>query len=191
MKRVDKLIWKHRNILAGLPLIVLLVSTRWEFEADMVIWPLAVILFLLGVALRAWAGCHCWYAQRRPRELTVSGPYAYVRHPMYIGNLLILMGASVASELVWLVPAALAWAVFVYGHVVRYEEEYLLAKYGESFLRYQRQVPRWFPRHWRPLTGSERGMSLAGTLREGIQNLYILLPFVLKELNPFGFWHHS
>lgn len=189
MKRLGTFVWKHRNVLAGLPLAVVLGLTRWELEADVVIWPLAIALCVLGVALRSWANCHCWYAQRRPMVLTTSGPYAYVRNPLYIGNLLIITGAAVASELVWFVPAVFAWASLVYAHVVRYEEDQLLARYGEAFLRYREQVPRWLPRGRGLPRGKGHGQFPTVAMRQAV-SLLILAPFVLKELNLFGLWSH-
>ncbi|HXH07104.1 MAG TPA: isoprenylcysteine carboxylmethyltransferase family protein [Vicinamibacterales bacterium] len=187
MQRLDSFAWKHRNILAGLPLGVMLVSTRWETEADGVIWPIAIALCALGVALRSWASCHCWYAQGRPMTLTSSGPYAYVRNPLYVANILIITSAAVASELEWLVPAALLWAALVYARVARYEEDQLLREYGESFLRYQAEVPGWLPRTLRPPGPTGERQIGSAAVRQALNSL-VLAPFLLKELNVFGLW---
>lgn len=182
MWRFEAFIWKRRNILAGLPLAFMLVSTRWELEADLIIWPLAFALCAIGIALRGWASCHCWYELRQPMFLATSGPYAHVRNPIYIGNLFIIAGCAVASELIWLIPAALTWAFLVYDRVVRYEEKQLLAAYGEAFLRYRDQVPRWLPRIRHPSRGNDRFQFRAVVARQAL-NFLILIPFALKELN--------
>jgi protein-S-isoprenylcysteine O-methyltransferase Ste14 len=187
MERLDTFVWRHRNLLAGLPLSIMFLSTRWELENDVVIWPLAIGLCVLGVALRSWANCHCWYAQRRPMGLITSGPYACVRNPLYIGNLLILTGAAVASELLWLVPAASAWAALVYARAARAEERQLLARYGEPFIRYRRHVPGWLPRGQRLPLGKGDDRLLAVAMRQAV-NLLILAPFVIKEIGLFGRW---
>ena len=80
-----------------------------------------------------------------PRELVVQGLYRYVRNPMYVGGLTILIG-----QVLWFrAPALLlyAGAVFLafYLFVVVYEEPALTRKFGESYLRYRNAVPRWIP----------------------------------------------
>lgn len=193
MRRFDTLFWKHRNVLAGLPFTFALLSTASEFESEVVIWPLAIALCSLGIALRSWGNCHCWYAQRRPMVLTTSGPYAYVRNPLYIGNLLIITGAIVASELIWFIPVGFLWAFLVYSRVVKYEEDRLLARFGDAFLRYRDQVPKWVP----VLRGERHGLWIgkgddhffAVAMRQAL-NLLILLPFFAKELNLQGLWLH-
>lgn len=188
MQNVDRLLWKHRNVMAGLPLIFVLLSTRGEYGVDRVIWPLALALAILGVVLRAWARRHCAYGQRRPMRLTTSGPYACVRNPLYIGNLLIIMGAAVASELVWATPLILMWAFFVYDRVAQHEERGMIAQYGEDYLRYAAQVPRWLPARRLPI-GMGEGNWIAITMHQSL-NLLVLVPFIAKELNLFGLWLH-
>jgi protein-S-isoprenylcysteine O-methyltransferase Ste14 len=193
VNHLDRVVWRHRNIVAGLPVAAALASTYYEVESEVVVWLLAVTLVGVGVAVRTWASCHCWYAQRRPRSLATTGPYSMVRHPLYIGNLLILAGAIVASEVVWLLPLAMAWAFLVYARVARHEERQLAARYGEEWLRYCRQVPRWLPRPRRAAGQSDRVEEGAGDLaaacRRQALNFLILVPFVVKELNAFGLGH--
>lgn len=190
----DTLVWKHRNVLAGLPLAFALVSTFHEWENDIVMWPLAVTLIALGVALRTWASLHCWYGQGRARTLATTGPYAFVRNPAYLGNLLIIAGATVASELAWLTLPSIGWALLVYTRVVSYEERRLFVWFGEEWLAYRRRVPAWLPRHGLALRRLRQREKPAGHLfvacmRQGL-NVLVLVPFIIKELNPFGLWWH-
>lgn len=182
MERLDAFVFDYRNALAGAPLGFALLSTRWEWENHWAIWPLAVGLCFAGALMRAWAGAHCGYGQRRAKSLATTGPYAHVRNPLYVGNLLILLGATVASELAWLIPAVAVWAVLVYERTIRHEERRLLARYGDEFLRYRERVPTWLPRF-----RDAGGLWLRVVQREGLC-LILLLPFLLKELDPFGWW---
>jgi protein-S-isoprenylcysteine O-methyltransferase Ste14 len=80
-----------------------------------------------------------------PREFVASGPYRYVRNPMYIGGLAVLLGTglvmrSPAIALLSLVFAALAHAV-----VVWHEEPRLERLFGDSYRAYKRSVRRWVP----------------------------------------------
>lgn len=167
--------FRYRNLLAGVPLSIALFSTRWEAEHDWLVWSLAFPLCGAGVALRVWAVGHNHYAQGRQKELATRGPYAYVRNPLYLGNLAILAGAMVASELLWLVPLGLTWAFLVYRLAVNHEDRRLEARYGEEYVRYRQQVPAWLPR-----LGSADPLLRAGVLRQ-LGALLLLLPFIFKE----------
>ena len=81
-----------------------------------------------------------------PKELVVRGLYRYVRNPMYVGVLWILLGeAWLFVSLAMLVYVAVFFA-WVHGFVVFYEEPTLRRKFGESYERYLRTVHRWLPR---------------------------------------------
>jgi protein-S-isoprenylcysteine O-methyltransferase Ste14 len=175
MERLDALVFRHRNVLAGSPLLIALASTRWEWEADWITWPLSLFLVSAGVALRAWAVCHCGYAQSVRKQLATTGPYSYVRNPLYVGNFLLIFGACVASEVEWLLPIVAVWSFTVYSRSIRHEERRLLAKYGTTFLAYRRQVPSWFPTLRVPVR-------YVAALRRQLVCVLLLLPFVLKEL---------
>jgi len=108
----------------------------------------------LGVGLRVWA---VWALGRFfRREVTIfadqtvveDGPYRWVRHPAYTGDLLIAFGFSLAWGS-W-VGAAVALAVAVAGHVprIRVEEAALRGALGESYERYARRTARLVPGLW-------------------------------------------
>jgi len=81
-----------------------------------------------------------------PRELVVLGLYRWVRNPMYVGVLSVILGLGLlfASRSVLTYFAV----VFLFFHlmVVLYEEQALASRFGESYQRYRREVPRWVPR---------------------------------------------
>ncbi|MBI4517547.1 MAG: isoprenylcysteine carboxylmethyltransferase family protein [Deltaproteobacteria bacterium] len=83
-----------------------------------------------------------------PRHLVVAGVYRYVRNPMYIGVLAMIVGQGVflASVVVLLYAAGVALAFHLF--VVLYEEPALRRKFGDNYRAYCKQVPRWLPR-WR------------------------------------------
>lgn len=104
-----------------------------------VAWSLALVL--PGLWLRAYASGYV----KKNRELTVTGPYARTRNPLYLGSMLIAAGFAVAL-LSWPVAAALA-LVFaaIYVPVIASEERFLRAAFP-GFDDYCRQVPRLIPR---------------------------------------------
>jgi protein-S-isoprenylcysteine O-methyltransferase Ste14 len=85
----------------------------------------------------------------RPAERTepfvVIGPYRYTRNPLYLGVVLIALGAGILDSsaflLVWTV-ALLCWYWFL---VIPFEERELLALFGDSYARYRKNVPKLFP----------------------------------------------
>jgi protein-S-isoprenylcysteine O-methyltransferase Ste14 len=104
-----------------------------------VAWSLALVV--TGLWLRAYASGYV----KKNRELTVTGPYAYVRNPLYLGSMLIAAGFALAL-LSWLVAVVLA-LVFaaIYVPVIASEERFLRATFA-GFDDYCRQVPRLIPR---------------------------------------------
>ena len=104
-----------------------------------IVWSLALVL--PGLAIRAVASG----TVKKNRELTVTGPYAYTRNPLYLGSTLIAAGFAVAL-LSW--PLAILLAVgfaVIYIPVIASEERFLRSTFPE-FDAYCRLVPRFFPR---------------------------------------------
>jgi protein-S-isoprenylcysteine O-methyltransferase Ste14 len=81
-------------------------------------------------------------------ELVTNGPYAYLRNPIYFGNILLYAGASILSG-AWLPYLLYLIIIFFSIHFalcIRYEESHLSRAFGQSYEDYQRNVPRFFPR---------------------------------------------
>ncbi|HWH61341.1 MAG TPA: isoprenylcysteine carboxylmethyltransferase family protein [Terriglobales bacterium] len=96
---------------------------------------------VIGLLVRALASGHV----RKNEQLTMTGPYAYTRNPLYLGSLILAFGFTVASRN-WIIAAiAAAMLVIIYIPVIRAEEEFLRAHFAE-FDDYCRNVPRLFPR---------------------------------------------
>jgi protein-S-isoprenylcysteine O-methyltransferase Ste14 len=176
-----KRLFRSRNILASLPLAFALFSTPEEWENGGLIWTAAIALCVAGIAIRAWARCHHNRGLRADRSLVRTGPYTYIRNPLYVGSILIIAGATVASRLVWLVPVSLLWSFAVYAAVAAYEEGRLVARHGADYERYRAEVPAWIPSLRAP---SNAGSPSPFTSAIAIQSkkLLWLSPFILKEL---------
>lgn len=119
-------------------------------------WP-AIVVIAAGLALYGWCVWNFatigqgtpgpWDA---PRQVVATGPYRWVRNPIYIGAVLVLLGeAWLFTSLALLVYAAAA-AVFCHLFVVLYEEPTLRRRFGAAYDSYTREVPRWLPRPPRP-----------------------------------------
>ncbi len=107
----------------------------------------SLVLVVPGLALRAAASG----TVKKNRELTVTGPYAYTRNPLYLGSMLLAAGFALAA-LSWPVALLLAAAfAAIYLPVIAAEEQFLRATFPE-FDDYRRHVPRLLPRltPWKP-----------------------------------------
>jgi protein-S-isoprenylcysteine O-methyltransferase Ste14 len=78
--------------------------------------------------------------------LVVSGLHGYVRNPMYIGVLLVILGQAALFRAARLVAYGGLCILLAYLFVVLYEEPTLRKQFGESYEEYRRTVPRWIPR---------------------------------------------
>lgn len=110
---------------------------------------------VLGLLLRAFAAGYI----HKHEVLTVAGPYAYTRNPLYLGSAILALGTGIATRS-WLSAAILLiyFATF-YPMVIRGEETELHARYGASFEEYAHEVPMFFPR-LRPWRLSRESMGL-------------------------------
>lgn len=81
-----------------------------------------------------------------PRKFVATGPYRYVRNPMYVGAILLLVGAGFAVLSPSIVLLGFAFWGLTHIMVLVYEEPVLTAKFGEDYARYKAQVNRWLPR---------------------------------------------
>lgn len=113
-----------------------------------------VLPILIGTAIYFWCAWDFTFAGRGtpapidpPKELVVQGLYRYVRNPMYVGILSILLGEALlfASWRLFEYTAVVFIIFFLF--VVFYEEPILRQNFGESYRRYCMSVPRWIP--WR------------------------------------------
>jgi len=85
------------------------------------------------------------YEAQRAHRLAVSGPYARVRHPQYIGFVLIMLGFLVQWPTL-LTIAMFPILVFMYVRLARREEREVGAEWGDEYRRYAARTPAFFPR---------------------------------------------
>lgn len=138
-----------------LAVYALAVGLLWLAEPTPTALALGGVPIALGEGLRLWATGYL----HKNDALTVAGPYAFVRHPLYLGTLLIATGFALMAWRLW--ASALygiflvAFAVYYLPYKNRIESARLEAAYGDSFRRYAAAVPALVPRPtpYRPLAG--------------------------------------
>jgi protein-S-isoprenylcysteine O-methyltransferase Ste14 len=175
-------IYRFRTYLACPPLIFALAWNDYEIEAEGFIWPIGIGIFLAGVVLRIWAQQHLHHRLRVHKQLTTTGPYQFIRNPLYISNIMFCVSATIVSELLWLIPVTLFWCIGTYSIVIRYEEACLLNKYGDEYHRYLLEVPRWFPKMVRLKNLELINEYLYQAVFVELPCLLIMVPFVIKEI---------
>jgi protein-S-isoprenylcysteine O-methyltransferase Ste14 len=102
------------------------------------------VLIFAGFVLLAKSWGILYEAQRR-HELAASGPYAYIRHPQYLGFILIMLGFLVQwPTLITLIMFPIL--VYMYTRLARREEREVIAEFGDQYTRYASGTPAFFPR---------------------------------------------
>ena len=110
-------------------------------------------LILIGAAGLLWCIWDFFSAGRGtlapidpPRRLVVRGLYRYVRNPMYVSVMTILLGEAIFFESTAILFEAGVFIFLAHSFVVLYEEPVLQQKFGESYEGYKQTVGRWIPR---------------------------------------------
>jgi len=81
-----------------------------------------------------------------PREFVATGPYRFVRNPMYVGGITAFVGLALYLRSPSVLILALIFALLVHLLVIFYEEPHLEQLFGESYGTYKRNVHRWLPK---------------------------------------------
>lgn len=81
-----------------------------------------------------------------PRAFVAAGPYKYVRNPMYVGGMMLLVGFGLCERSVSILFMALILLALLHLLVVFYEEPGLTRRFGTSYQEYRQSVGRWLPR---------------------------------------------
>jgi protein-S-isoprenylcysteine O-methyltransferase Ste14 len=110
---------------------------------------LGAAVVALGELVRLWAVHHIGPISRTRRDrlgpLVVTGPFARVRNPLYLGNIALWAGFALGAGLPWMVPIVVAILGFEYHAIVRWEERLLETRRGDEYRDYAARVPRWVP----------------------------------------------
>jgi protein-S-isoprenylcysteine O-methyltransferase Ste14 len=111
------------------------------------------LIVAVGEATRFWGVSIAGSETRTTGEvggtfLITNGPFAYVRNPLYVGNMLLYAGVGVMSMALtpWLLIVAVIWFYIQYTLIVSREEEFLRGKFGSDYEHYCQHVNRFLPR---------------------------------------------
>lgn len=139
-QRLHKLFLRARipaSILMGVAILLLAHPSLESFFTG-----LAVIIF--GEMLRIWASGHI----HKSAEVTTTGPYALVRHPLYLGHLLVAIGfCLVADSMLALIIVMISFFI-VYMPTWKNEEKNLINLFGDTYVHFMEETPALIPTRW-------------------------------------------
>jgi protein-S-isoprenylcysteine O-methyltransferase Ste14 len=142
----------------------------------------AMMLILGGLVVRSWAAG----TLRKRQQLATTGPYAWVRNPLYVGSFLMMVGFGTLMQdalTLWIVVGPVAW---LYWHAVQSEERNLNRLFPEEWPRYVAAVPRFFPR--RLMLPRATDWSLAQWLRNSEYQAWLGSALALTGIQLWQAW---
>ncbi|MDE0041086.1 MAG: isoprenylcysteine carboxylmethyltransferase family protein [Candidatus Poribacteria bacterium] len=164
--RIGQVFFRLRS-LTPIPFILVLIFFSQPTPLSIV---LGSLLIVLGEWLRIWAVGYAGGSTRTrtlgtARDLVTTGPYAYVRNPLYLGNLVLSLGVCVIANVHWMIVVLLIGFLIQYTPIIRSEETYLLDVCGDRYRAYCAAVSRFLP-HPRPyVEPSDHDFSLRRALK--------------------------
>jgi protein-S-isoprenylcysteine O-methyltransferase Ste14 len=147
--KLGEWLFRHRTALP-LPIAAVILGLRLGQA------PPSALLITAGVAvtgagelIRLWGVRHIGAISRtrsdRLGPLVATGPFALIRNPLYVGNILIWVGFALSARMVWLAPLIVLLLGAEYHAIVRWEESLLASRLGDAYRDYSAHVPRWLP----------------------------------------------
>ena len=149
MSKLASTLFKYRSY-TPIPLLVAMLIFQEATPASLIT---GFAVAVVGELIRFWGVSWAGSETRTTNEvggsnLVISGPFAYVRNPLYIGNILIYLGLGIMSFALfpYLQLGALLYFSFQYHFIVNEEENYLHKTFGSFYNEYVKKVPRFLPR---------------------------------------------
>lgn len=134
---------KQKVTVKTVPVYALAIALVWLARPVPRWFAAGVVIVLLGEAIRVWAAGHLYKNER----VVTSGPYAYVKNPLYLGTFLIMVGlCMMASNYVLLAIGVAVFVVYYAPFKQRRESNRLRERFGDAWVRYDREVPAYVPR---------------------------------------------
>ncbi len=182
--RIGQVLFRNRG---WIPVPFLAAPLLLPGQQATVTWVLGLVMVAIGEAIRlagvAAAGTVTRRRSREVQRLVNYGAFAWCRNPLYVGNWLVWMGFTVVSGVLWFLPVAAVLFAVEYYFIVRYEEGVLETIFGEEYLAYKRETPRWFPRPpSREVTGPHAwGEAVWSERSTVLQYAALIAAFVVKD----------
>ena len=149
MINISNIFFKYRSY-TPIPFLLLMVIFAEPSIISMII---GFAIAISGELMRFWGVSWAGSETRTTggvggTYLVISGPFAFVRNPLYVGNILLYTGIGIMSWSLfpYLQIVALLFFAVQYHFIVLEEEKFLKEKFGEAYKNYFKNVPRFIPR---------------------------------------------
>jgi protein-S-isoprenylcysteine O-methyltransferase Ste14 len=149
--------WQRRTTWRTVVVWAVFAMLVWLAHPSVLSFIVGVALIVMGECVRLWAAGHL----QKNESLTTTGPYAYVKNPLYVGSLLIMLGFGLMARNYWLLAIGVAvFAVYYAPYKKRREGDRLRERFGQLWVDYDAAVPDYLPSlQPYPKRGTERWRS--------------------------------
>ena len=130
MADVVEFLARRRVALGGVTAIAALILARPTWGS----WYAGIAVAVMGESIRVWAAGHL----EKSREVTTSGPYRWMRHPLYVGSTILALGIVIAARSYVLGALAVLYLGTTIPAAIRSEEAFLRRTFGDAYDRYAR-----------------------------------------------------
>jgi protein-S-isoprenylcysteine O-methyltransferase Ste14 len=132
---------------------------------------IGLILVIMGEFIRVWAAGHL----QKNEILTVTGPYAYVKNPLYIGTIVITTGFCILADNIYLLAASTWMFCFHYiPYKKKVEGDRLKKIFGSRFEDYDQKVPEYLPR-WKPYSDEKASWRFRYFIENSEEGILLIL----------------
>jgi protein-S-isoprenylcysteine O-methyltransferase Ste14 len=114
----------------------------WTIGLFWILWAYSYLVFIGGGSPVEAFG----FALEPTQSLVTTGPYAYVRNPLVVGLLFILLGVGFISDSIAGILLAPVVGLLIASYLVLFEEKHLIRRFGEGYVHYREHVPMIIPR---------------------------------------------
>lgn len=136
----------HSRIFAVILAVLLMISEpmlqQGSFIRDSLFW-IGYILVIFGAFGRVYSSV--FIGGRKNDEVVRSGVFSVVRNPLYVFSFIAMVGIGLQSGMLFITAILVAAFMLYYPVVVGKEELFLENKFGQPYIKYQQEVPRWIP----------------------------------------------
>jgi protein-S-isoprenylcysteine O-methyltransferase Ste14 len=122
--------------------VILILAFALTSRATVATAAVGMSLALVGTLVRLYASGFIL----KNKELAQNGPYALVRHPLYTGNIVLVIGFAIAGQPLWAIPVAILFFWFYYPTAIEYEDRKLKGIFGQAWVNWAAKTPALMPR---------------------------------------------
>jgi uncharacterized membrane protein len=153
-------------------ILLIAVYAYWADPRPELFWPGAVIA-TIGILFRLYASGFVM----KNKELSTTGPYALVRHPLYTGNILMLLGFCLANGMWWSGVVGIGFLWFWYPTAIEYEDRKLNGIFGDAWSEWSGRTPALIPRSLSGMGAGDSSWSFAKSMKQNLEPVIVVYSF--------------